>query len=338
MLRYLKGAITLSVLGFGSTAFGQDLVVAATGGAFEDVLKEAYITPFQEATGLDVAIASQNSTVGPLKAQVEAGNVKWDVVYLAPIDSEIAKADGLIQSIDYSVVDSEGLREGAAKPERLAALYSATVVAWNSSSYQDIAGPEAVFDLEAYPGKRAIRASTPYGALEIALLADGVSQDNLYPLDLDRAFSKLDEIKDEIIFFNANEQGVQLLASGQAQVGIIPNGRAFKANADGLDIDYTFNGGVNFIDYWVVPKGAKNPDNAMKFLDFISKAEGQKVVGNKMAYGSNNPAADQSYSAEHQQHMPTFPDNAKGLVTMDSDWWSRNLKPVFSRWQSWTLN
>jgi putative spermidine/putrescine transport system substrate-binding protein len=338
MFRHLKGAVALSVLGFGSAAFAQDLVIAATGGAFEDVLKEAYITPFQKVTGLDVAIASQDSTVGPLKAQVEAGNVKWDVVYLAPIDSEIAKADGLIQPIDYSVVDSEGLREGAAKPERLAALYSATVVAWNSTGLQDIAGPEAVFDLETYPGKRAIRSSTPYGVLEIALMADGVSKKDLYPLDLDRAFNKLDEIKDEIIFYTANEQGVQLLASGQAQIGIIPNGRAFKASVDGLDIDYTFNGGVNFVDYWVVPKGAKNSENAMKFLDFISKADGQKVVGDMMAYGSNNPAADATYSIEHQKHMPTFPDNANGLVTMDSDWWSQNLKSVFSRWQSWTLN
>ncbi len=338
MLRHLTGAIALTVIGFGSATSAQDLVIAATGGSFEDVLKEAYITPFQEATGLDIAVASQNSTVGPLKAQVEAGNVKWDVVYLAPIDSEVAKADGLIQPIDYSIVDTEGLREGAAKPARLAALYSASIVAWNSESLQDIAGPKALFDLETYPGKRAIRSSTPYGVLEIALLADGVSPDNLYPLDLDRAFSKLDEIKDDIIFYTANEQGVQLLASGQAQLGIIPNGRAFKANADGLDINYTFNGGVNFVDYWVVPKGAKNPENAMRFLNVISKAEGQMVVGKKMAYGGNNPAADEKYSAEHQVHMPTFADNAEGLVTMDSDWWSQNLKSVFSRWQAWTLN
>lgn len=338
MLRHFTGALALTVIGLGSATSAQDLVIAATGGAFEEVLKEAYITPFQEATGLDISIASQNSTVGPLKAQVEAGNVKWDVVYLAPIDSEIAKADGLLQPIDYGIVNTEGLRDGAAKPERIAALYSASVVAWNSESLKDLAGPEALFDLETYPGKRAIRSSTPYGVLEIALLADGVSADALYPLDVERAFKKLDEIKDEIIFYTANEQGVQLLASGQAQVGIIPNGRAFKANADGLDISYTFNGGVNFVDYWVVPKGAKNPENAMKFLNMISQAKGQMVVGKKMAYGGNNPAADESYSAEHQVHMPTFADNAGGLVTMDSDWWSQNLKSVFSRWQAWTLN
>ena len=337
MIRHLRGAVALVALFAVSPAVAQDLVVAATGGAFEEALKEAYVAPFEEATGLKVTMASQDSTVGPLKAQVEAGNVKWDVVFLAPIDSEVAKADGLLQPIDYNIVKAEGLREGAAKPERLAGLYSASVVAWNSGAFQDVEGSKALFDLENYPGKRAIRSSTPYGILEIALLADGVSVDELYPLDLDRAFAKLDEIKDEIIFYTANEQGVQLLASGQAQIGVIPNGRAFKANSDGLDISYTFNGGVNFIDYWVVPKGAKNPENAMKFLNFITQAKGQEAVGKIMAYGGSNPAADGRYSPEHLKHMPTAPENVKGLTTLDSDWWSQNLKSVFSRWQAWIV-
>lgn len=337
MIRYLKGVVPLVALSVASPALAEDLVVAATGGVFEEVLKQAYVTPFEEATGLKVLMASQDSTVGPLKAQVEAGNVKWDVVYLAPIDSEVAKADGLVQPIDYNVVQAGELREGAAKPERLAALYSASVVAWNSGAFQDVEGSRALFDLENYPGKRAIRSSTPYGILEIALLADGVSADDLYPLDLDRAFAKLDEIKDEIIFYTANEQGVQLLASGQAQIGVIPNGRAFKASSDGLDISYTFNGGVNFIDYWVVPKGAKNPENAMKFLNFVTQAKGQEAVGKVMAYGGSNPAADESYSPDHLKHMPTAPENAKGLITLDSDWWSQNLKSVFSRWQAWIV-
>lgn len=337
MKRYLKGAVTLMALSLASPTLANDIVVAATGGAFEEALKEAYVAPFEEATGLKVIMASQDSTVGPLKAQVEAGNVKWDIVFLAPIDSEVAKAEGLLQPIDYNIVNADGLREGAAKPERLAALYSASVVAWNSDAFQAVGGSNALFDVANYPGKRAIRSSTPYGILEIALLADGVSAEDLYPLDLDRAFAKLDEIKDEIIFYSANEQGVQLLASGQAQIGVIPNGRAFKANSDGLDINYTFNGGVNFIDYWVVPAGAKNSDNAMKFLNFVTNAQGQEVIGNRMGYGGSNPAADKAYSSDHLKHMPTAPDNSKSLITLDSDWWAQNLKPVFSRWQAWIV-
>lgn len=337
MNNYLKGAVAVVALTVASSALAEDLVVAATGGAFEVLLKEAYVKPFEEATGLTVVMASQDSTVGPLKAQVEAGNIKWDVVYLAPIDSEVAKADGLVQPIDYNVVQAEGLREGAAKPERLAALYSASVVAWNSGAFQGVEGSKALFDLKNYPGKRAIRSSTPYGILEIALLADGVSAEDLYPLDLDRAFAKLDEIKDEIIFYSANEQGVQLLSSGQAKIGVIPNGRAFKASSEGVDISYTFNGGVNFIDYWVVPKGAKNQENAMKFLNFVTQAKGQQTVGNVMAYGGSNPAADETYSPDIMKHMPTAPENSKGLITLDSDWWSQNLKPVFSRWQAWIV-
>lgn len=314
-----------------------ELVVAATGGTFNEVLMEACIGPFEEETGIDVTLASQDSTMGPVKAQVEAGNVEWDVVYLAGIDSALAVEDGLLEPIDYDVIDADNLREGSALEYRLASMYSASVPVWNSDMIEDVDGTEALFDLEKYPGQRAIRSSTPYGVLEIALMADGVAAEDLYPLDVDRAFAKLDEIKDQTVFYTANEQGIQLLSSGQAVIGIAPNGRAFAAAQDGLPLDYTFQNGVNFTDYWVVPKGAENTENAMQYLAYISQPECQEAVGNAMAYGGNNPAADDLYSAEHQEHMPTSPENREVLVDMDAEWWSQNLESVFERWQAWLV-
>lgn len=314
---------------------GGELVVATNGGSLSDAQEKAFIQPFEKATGIKVTVANQDSTVGPLKAQVNAGNVKWDVVYLAPIDSSIAVEDDLLQPIDYGTVQRAGLREGAAQEKRLASLYTVSVIGWNSKLLQGVDGPKALFDLKKYPGKRALRSTIPYGVLEIALLADGVDPAKLYPLDVDRAFRKLDTIKDHAIFFTANEQGIQLLASGQATIGIVPNGRVFNARKAGRTLDYTFNGGVNFIDYWVVPKGAKNTANAMKFLDFISKPEGQVTIGNIMAYGGNNAAADSLYSPELRKDMPTDPENRKKLVELDSVWWSQNIRTVLQRWQTW---
>ena len=52
-----------------------------------------------------------------------------------------------------------------------------------------------LFDTAKIPGKRTFYKWSAPGVLEIALLADGVAPDKLYPLDLDRAFKKLDTIK-----------------------------------------------------------------------------------------------------------------------------------------------
>ncbi len=42
--------------------------------------------------------------------------------------------------------------------------------------------------------------------MEIALMADGVPPDKLYPIDADRAFKKLDTIKKNTIFWETNSQ------------------------------------------------------------------------------------------------------------------------------------
>lgn len=313
------------------------LVIADNGGSLGAAIKEAYVQPFEKSSGITVTGDSQDSTLGPVKAQVQAGNVKWDVVYLAPIDSALAAQEGLLEPINYSIVKKDGLRAGATDTYRVAAMYSASVIGWNSKLLSNIDSATALFDLKKYPGKRAIRTTTPYGVLEIALMADGVSPDKLYPLDVDRAFRKLDTIKEHTIFYSANEQGVQLLASGETSIGILPNGRAFNARNNGQPIDTTFKNGVMFVDYWVVPKGAKNSVNAMKFLNSLSDTEAQMKVGRIMAYGGNNPKADAQYDAKHQMNMPTSALNEASLVQLDADWWAKNLTSVFKRWQQWLV-
>lgn len=71
----------------------------------------------------------------------------------------------------------------------------------------------ALFDTKTFPGKRALYKWPSPGVLELALLADGVPADKLYPLDLDRAFKKLDTIKKDIVWWGGGAQSQQLLAS-----------------------------------------------------------------------------------------------------------------------------
>ncbi len=327
----------ISLIAPASYAQSEKLVIADNGGSLGATIKEAYVLPFEKSSGIIVTGDTQDTTLGPVKAQVQAKNVKWDVVYLAPIDSAIAAQDGLLEPINYSVVKAEGLRAGSTDKYRVAAMYSASVIGWNTKQLSNVDAATALFDLKKYPGKRAIRTTTPYGVLEIALMADGVAPEKLYPLDVDRAFAKLDTIKKDTIFYTTNEQGVQLLASGEASIGILPNGRAYNAKTNGQPIDMTFKNGVMFVDYWVVPKGAKNSANAMKFLNSLSNTEAQMKIGKVMAYGGNNPKADEQYDPKHQINMPTSAQNEPLLVKLDGVWWAKNLPPVFKRWQQWLV-
>ena len=87
--------------------------------------------------------------------------------------------------------------------------------------------------MQKFPGKRAIYKWVSVGAPEIALLADGVAPEKLYPLDLDRVFAKLDTIKKEIVWWGSGAQSQQLLASGETPIGMFWNGRIYAMQKDG---------------------------------------------------------------------------------------------------------
>ena len=66
------------------------------------------------------------------------------------------------------------------------------------------------FDLRTFPGRRGMRR-VPQVNLEFALIADGVPLDQVYavldtPEGLNRAFRKLDTIKDQVIWWEAGAQ------------------------------------------------------------------------------------------------------------------------------------
>ncbi len=130
------------------------------------------------------------------------------------------------------------------------------------------------FDTKTYPGKRAVRSSAlPNPLLECALLADGVAADRLYPLDLDRAFAKIETIKDELVFWEAGSDSETQMASGEVDLIMAWNGRAYAAVAD-QDAPFAGGSGESLLIYdaLVVPDGVANPDEVMKLINFMMRA------------------------------------------------------------------
>src|SRR5205823_2462578 len=71
------------------------------------------------------------------------------------------------------------------------------------------------WDVKKFPGARSMR-DHPVDNLEFALIADGVAMDKLYPLDVDRAFKKLDQIKPHVnVWWSTGQQPAQLLLDKQ---------------------------------------------------------------------------------------------------------------------------
>ena len=147
-----------------------------------------------------------------------------------------------------------------------------------------------LFDLQRFPGKRTL-GDEATSTLEIALLADGVPPETLYPLDVDRAFRKLDTIRKDTIFWSTNSQSQQLFVDGEVNLGMILNGRAFDAAKKGAPIAVSWEQNIQSVDYLAVPRGSRNKAAAMRLIDTMTLANNQAKLANLIAYAPTNPAA-----------------------------------------------
>jgi putative spermidine/putrescine transport system substrate-binding protein len=187
------------------------------GGSTQDAQKQAWADPFSKASGITV-VQDGPTDYGKLKAMVESGNVQWDVVDVEADFALRAASEGLLEPLDFKVIERDKIDPRFVSDHGVGSFFFSFVLGYNegklgASKPQDWS---ALFDTKTYPGKRALYKWPSPGVLELALLADGVATDKLYPLDLDRAFKKLDTIKKDIVWWGGGAQSQQLLASGDS--------------------------------------------------------------------------------------------------------------------------
>lgn len=315
-------------------AAGESMVFVAWGGTTQEAQYAAWATPLTEATGITVTNDGPTD-YGKLRAMVESGNVTWDVVDVeANFAYRLAK-EGLLEPIDFSVVNKEGLDERLTFEYGVGSFMSSFVMAWNRDFVSgDPATWADLFDTATFPGKRGFYKWVCFGALEIALLADGVAPDALYPLDLDRAFAKLDTIKSDIIWWDTGAQSQQLLASGEAPIGMFWNGRIYSMIKDGMEsLAISWQQHVPGPDMLVVPKGAPNKEAAMKFIAMATSAQGQADFSNASAFAPINSQANALINEDMRPYMPfSHPEQE---VPLDIQYWADNIEEIGRRWYAW---
>ena len=130
-------------------------------------------------------------------------------------------------------------------------------------------------------------------------MADGVAPDKLYPLDVDRAFKKLEEIKPHItVWWTSGAQSAQLLNDGEVDMVMAWNGRVSALAKEGAKVAYTYNQGILQSTSLCVLKGAPNLATAIKFLNEAVDPVHQANLPLHIDYGPANPKA-----YRHRRHL-----------------------------------
>jgi putative spermidine/putrescine transport system substrate-binding protein len=319
---------------------GRQMTFASWGGAYQDAQQKAFGDPFSAAYGVTI---HQDGPVDDAKtrAQGESGASTWDVVDVVDSFLYNASKDGIFEPIDYAVVDRDALVPEYTHDYGVGTIVWSNNIGYSTEAYDEESHPMSwadVFDVAKFPGKRTFPGSSPDVNMEVALMADGVPMDELYPLDIDRAFAKFDTIKSEIIWWETNSQSQQLFIDGEVNLGLILNGRAYDAAKQGAPINVEWNGNIQSVDYFVVPKGAANADVAMAFIQFASQPEQQAIMANEIAYAPTNPDAIPLIDPDIVPWLSTSPGNREKGILVNVEYWQENLKTVSERWTQWLMS
>lgn len=339
-----------------ATGHAEQITVLSWGGTYARSQVEAYHKPFTEKTGIVVVSVDSDNPAIPIKAQVEANNVTTDVVDIEYADAIRLCDEGLLEEIDPPVLPPapdgtlatedflpQGLSDCA-----VGSIVFSTIYAYDRTRYPDNA-PQTIadfFDTQKFPGKRGLKRA-PKALLEMALMGDGVPSSEVYDVlstdeGVNRAFAKLDTIKNDVVWWDTGAQPPQLLADGEVMMTAAYNGRIFNAAVtEGKPFEIVWDGQVYEYNLFAIPKGAPNKEAALEFIKFATDTQRLADQAKWISYG---PARKSSAGlvgrfhdgkTEMAPNMPTSPENMKNALGSSYDFWIDHEAELTERFNAW---
>jgi putative spermidine/putrescine transport system substrate-binding protein len=327
-----------AVISAGSV-WAETITVCSYGGTYNEGLEETIGKPFTKATGIKV-IFTTRPIYAKMEAQVKSGNIEWDIVDAESRMWARGVNAGIFEPLDLGMIPTEDFVKGGATEHGVGIIYYSYNVCYRTDKWPAGEGPKSMkdlWDVKKFPGPRTMKL-TAFSNFEAALLADGVPNDQVYPIDVDRALRKMSELKPHIrVYWKTGGQQQQIIREGEADLGFLSGGRMMQIAEQGVPITWIWQDNLTILDLWVMLKGTKNKEAAMKFIAFASAPERQAAFAEWTNYGPANQKAYDHIKKEKAILMPTYPENlAKGVIC-NAEWYAKHEKDVEPRWEAWKL-
>src|SRR3989454_1067369 len=293
---FLKGAALATVgpliVTDRTIAQTRTIYVNTWGGSWTAAEEAAFFKPFTDQAGIRVKTVAPVS-YAKLKAQVQSGSYEWDITAITQADLLRADREGLLDPIDWSVVKKDMLFPNAVYANGLAYCALGTNLAYRRDKFPQ-GGPKTwadFWDVKKFPGNRSMLNNAVRTA-QFALVADGVPPDKVFPMDVDRAFRKLDQIKPHVkVWWTQGNQSQQLMRDGEVDMMVMWNARASELAQQGHPVELQWHGATITTTMWGIAKGAPNRKLAWEFLQFAVQPKPQADFANRHYYGPTNPEA-----------------------------------------------
>ncbi len=315
---------------------GRTLTVTSWGGEYEDAQRRAIFEPFERLTGAQIEVSATD--IAQLRSMVEDEETEWDVSDVLTEDVLPLANLGVLETLDYNVIDSDGIIADSRFDHAVGSSFYSTVLTYRTDRWPDLQPPGSwrdFWDVERYPGTRGLHRQ-PQGTLEFALLADGVTLDELYPLDVPRAFASLERILPSItLWWEQGAQPVQMVTSGDLDMVSAWHSRIYRLEDESTSVAIQWNGGAISGDSWVIPGGAPNLDVAMDFINFATRPEVCAAFSTLVPFGPVNTNTFDLLPAEIAEHLPTAPQHRDVQFFTDFEWWFQHRETIEAEFEDW---
>ncbi|ULJ74270.1 ABC transporter substrate-binding protein [Rhizobium gallicum] len=330
-----------------------ELKVNMSGGNWGDAVMEAYVKPFEKETGVKVTRVNADFSSTQIAMMVDTKSVSADVVNLGQTNVDPLTAKGYLEEIDYSFWSKEELEataDFAKQPNGFASYVYSTNMVYNTKKFP--AGKPRptswaeFWQVDKFPGVRSLNSGElGTGPWEEALLADGVPLDKLYPMDIDRVFASLDKIKPHIRkWWTSGSEILQIMRDDIADIVQAYDARALALIDEGAPIEINRNQQKLSTDYWCIPKGSPNAQNAQKFVELTSRPGRQADFAKLIANAPTNKNAYKTIPDDISRKLASHPDYAATSFAMNAKWYAEvgsdgksNKERLVQRWNEWIL-
>lgn len=314
------------------------IIVANTGGPYLEAVLGATGVAFTEATGIEV-LGDGPQTLPQLQQMVQANRVTWDVVEVPPVFT-LRYCGELFQELPADLQNYPNTLPGFANECGINSVGYANIMLYNTESFPD-GGPQNwadFYDVERFPGMRGLWDGAEGVNLEIALMADGVAPEDLYPLDIDRALAKLEELRPNIVFWRSGAQSTQMMESQEVDMIMAWSSRAYPALNNGAPFVPVWNQHIIYNNVLAIPMGASHPEVSAEYIRMAMQPAQQARVSELFPVTPGLIGTQPNLNEAGMLVFAATPERAASAVRPDLQWIADNAAEIQTRWTEWLNN
>lgn len=312
---------------------GKTLTFVSYGGIYQDG-QVAALQDFVTKSGATL-LSDGPTELAKIQAQVESGNVMWDVVDTGDY-MPFVHCGTLFQKLDFSKLDISKIPEGQVGECSVPAMNYAVMFLYNKEKWPEN-GPASwadFFDVEKFPGTRGIPGySDPEGyMIELALLNDGVAKEDLFPADIDRGLNKWRSIREHLILWTTGAESQQMMESGEVDMVMVWSGRGKAALENGANYQPVWQDWIVVKDQMTIPVGVKDTDAAHALLNAYLGKEAQEIMAEQTSYSPIHVDAQPDVDELTAAFMTNTPEKQAMAYNHNVPYWVENYEVLGEKW------